>query len=52
MDGFSKYQYSKFNPNGIISSGNITNWELNLIQQSEEILKRTTFYRDGIITKF
>lgn len=45
MTGFSKYQFSKFNPNGIINHGNITNWELHTILNNPGALQRTTFYR-------
>jgi RHS repeat-associated protein len=50
LTGFSKHQFSKFNPNGIISHGNITNWELNTILNNPLILNRTNFYRfsDGM----
>ena len=50
LDGFSRYQFSKFNPNGIISHGNVTNWELHTILHNSGALSRTTFYRNGLIT--
>ncbi len=45
LTGFSKYQFSKFNPNGIINHGNITNWELHTILNNPNAIQRTTFYR-------
>jgi RHS repeat-associated protein len=45
LTGFSKYRFSKFNPNGIINHGNITNWELHTILNNPGALQRTTFYK-------
>lgn len=45
LTGFSKIQYSRFNPEGFINHGNITNWELNTILTSPGALERTTFYK-------
>ena len=44
--GFSRIQFSKFKPGGIVSHGNVTNWELHTILNSSDALKRTTFYRN------
>lgn len=50
LTGFSKYRYSKFNPNGPIGIGNITNWELHTIYNTSGALERTTFHKliDGV----
>lgn len=42
---FSRYRYSKFNPNTPITNGNITNWELYKIYNTPGALERTTFYK-------
>lgn len=42
---FSSFQFSKFKPGGIISYGNVTNWELHTILNNSNALLRATFYR-------
>jgi RHS repeat-associated protein len=45
LTGFSKYQFSKFNPLDKLTRNNFTNWELHTILNNPSALQRTTFYR-------
>ncbi|MCX8531932.1 RHS repeat domain-containing protein [Chryseobacterium luquanense] len=45
VTGFSKYQFSKFKPGGIVTGNNITNWEMHEVFNNPSILSKTLFYR-------
>lgn len=43
--GFSKYRFSKFDPDGPLLYRNFTNWEMHTIFKDPSLLNKTTFYR-------
>ncbi|WP_370901584.1 RHS repeat domain-containing protein, partial [Chryseobacterium gossypii] len=45
VTGFSKYQFSKFNPLKPLNYKNYTNWEMHTIFNNPSLLNKTTFYR-------
>ena len=45
LTGFSRVQFSKFNPANPVGYRNITNWELHNILSNPSALQRTTFYK-------
>lgn len=47
LDGFSRFQFNRFDPSGKVTIGNITNWELHTIRSTPGALQRTTFWQNG-----
>lgn len=45
MTGFSKYQFSKFDPLKPLNFRNYTNWEMHTIFSNPQLLNKTTFYK-------
>ncbi|WP_419869892.1 DUF6443 domain-containing protein [Chryseobacterium sp. CT-SW4] len=45
VTGFSKYQFSKFDPLKPLSFKNYTNWEMHTIFNNPNLLNKTIFYR-------